>query len=554
MTDSPWRLQILGAFELQQRGAAVEEFGSRLDEQLLAYVTLKAPASASREAIAGDLWPEADLVTSRKNLSFNLFQLKRRLAEHQIQEPIQDVRHSLRLSPSIEVDAFGFTQALAASTSTSSATDRVMLLDRAISMYGNGLLPDVNVSWLTPHQMQFSRLYQDAVRALADLTQKEGPLRNLMEHMPSTAWQGKPPEKPLQAQAPIILPAPPGDLRAFVKDAGEGLLGPDQQEWVARIGQLYPHIEKAYRNAIEHGRFDEAVQLVLPIWRFWHLKGSFSQGSTVFESLLTTGYYPSSSKVQAELLHAAGTLEVFGGELVVGRARLEDALALWREIGDTPDLLKTLINVGISQARFGRLEEAHETYLQCIAIAESLNDTSLLLMILFNAALCEMRRGNEPGARSYLEKRLTLLKGETSQGRELANTLAHLASVDLMVDDFSAASEHTADAQARFTTLQDLAGMVLCQQLLGRIAYRRGEVPDAIRLLRECVTTARSLGRTWELGTALGYLAICLEAAGETFEAASTMWNATSLLRTGGDAGAIERFAAELAQLKAGGG
>lgn len=567
VTQSLWQLRLLDTFELQRDGSSVDVFGSRREEQLLAYLSVRSPTPVGRDIAAADLWPESDGPTARKNLSFNLFVLKNRLAKVGADELIQERRKTLRLAPALEIDAIAFAEYLAAAVATSSVAERVILLERATALYGGGLLPGMNAPWLAPHQARFESLFNQTLELLASSVQADKTLHSLILDIPSTAWQtagrvfAPAPAQPLpQPAEEVATTATPKavdwtELGAFAAAAEVGLgKSEEKAKWLEDIGRQEGEIEAALRSAFEDQNFAGALGVAVGLWRYWYFKGTAGTGQRWLERLLAAPYTPS-PRERAQALHAMGTLSYYAGKRHAARKALEEAVVLWSELDDAAELLRSLTNLGIALFGIGDLDAAAAAYAQGLALAESLEKTNALDTILGDAALCEIRRLDAPAARGLLLRRLALLGGEeASQDGRLASTYAHLATVELMEDRFAEAQAQARKAARIYQVVGDARGQALAERLLGRVAYQQGQLKSAEEHMGEAARLARTTNSLWELGTSLGYLAVVLEASGRESLAASTMWHAVTLLRAAGDVGAIERFQAEIQNIKQGRG
>ena len=103
--SSIWRLRLLGQFSLDRDGEPIEFFGARKEEELLALLVLGHTLPLPRDELAATIWPGVYLKVARKNLSYNLFVLKKRLAELGAPELILDAgSRALRIAPGISAD------------------------------------------------------------------------------------------------------------------------------------------------------------------------------------------------------------------------------------------------------------------------------------------------------------------------------------------------------------------------------------------------------------------------------------------------------------------
>jgi len=550
---SPWRLRLLGSFTLERGGERVCGFGSRLDEQLLAYLALQAPTAVARRELVALFWPHIPTATALKNLSVTLFAIRKRLQEEGLPaDAIDGGRHSLRLDPLLTVDVQDFLRTLARAARAAHKADRDRALEEAIALFGAGLLPDMRCEWLAAHQGTFQQLYRVAVDLLSSPDRRPQLLAELREALPPIAWQlaGGEPE-------PAAAPVPPDhqatldpQLLAFCVEAGAGLMSPQAQEWTQRLEARLPEIQAASDQALQQGRPDLAAQLIVPLWRYWRIRRIDAAGYVVLHRIIQASPRPT-GEAGARLLHATGTLAAYAGRFEEADALLEAAVGEWRELRDFDGVFRSLANQAINQYLHGDAAKALELYRQSIRLARAMAGDQFMVSLYYDAALAALRAHDGEAARDYLQRRLQLLQDRPQSERLLGDTYAHLAAVDLLEDDLAAARAHVAQARATIDSHGLPADNVLVHQLLGRIAYRGGQLPEAQQHLEAALATARASKQPVLVGTSLGFLAVVLQAQGQSAAAEEMMGDARQVFDLAADAGAMARFQDELTQLRA---
>lgn len=556
---SPWRLRLLGSFSLERGGERVCGFGARLDELLLAYLALQAPTAVARRELVALFWPHILTATALKNLSVTLFAIRKRLREEGLAaEAFEAGRQSLRLDPLLAVDVQDFLRALARAARAAHKADRDRALEEAIDLFGAGLLPGVRADWLTPHQDTFQQLYRVAVDLLSSPDRRPQLLAELREALPPVAWQlaGGEPESAAVSD-PAASTEPPDlqakldpQLLAFCLEASAGLTSPQAQDWLQRLDARLPEIQAASDQALGQGRPDLAAQLIVPLWRYWRLRRSDAAGYAMLHPILQAGPRPS-GEAGARLLHATGTLAAYAGRFEEADALLEAAVGEWRELRDFDGLFKSLANQAINHYLHGDAARALELYRQSIRLARAMAGDQFMVTLYYDAALAALRAHDGEAARDYLQRRLQLLQDRPQSERLLGDTYAHLAAVDLLDDDLAAAQAHVAQARATLDSHGLPADKVLVHQLLGRIAYRGDQLPEAQRHFEAALATARDSKQPVLVGTSLGFLAVVLQAQGQSAAAEEMMGDARQVFDLAADAGAMARFQDELAQLRA---
>lgn len=550
MKSSSWCLNLLGRFELEHAGAVVDRFGSRLEEQLLALLALHVPSAVSRSELAVSLWPHMDEVRARKQISYYLFQLRRRLRDSDLPNCVEDVRGSLRLSQDVAVDALVFLGLLAQAVRSPEEPQQTRLLDAAVAMYGAGLLPQVSAAWLTPHRERLAHLYRIAVEASADRGGRATYVSGLASMLPSVAWQvGEvPTDAPGQASVPVSTAL--GDLLQYTKAAGLGLSTDARSSWLDSLRLRLPQIQDAATKAISEGRLAEAVALLGPIWRYWQVIGTPAAGTALLQPVLDAGYVPV-GEAGARFLHALGTLGAFAGQLTEAQPHLREAIRLWDDLAKSQDGLRSRANLGIAYFQHGDFRKALDVFADCLSLARALGDDDLQIRLYLDAARAAIRCNDAPGARRYLDRRRRLLDANPSvRSLDIAQNWVHSASVSLLEGAYPQALEEALHAQSIFREHQNPDGLVLGAQVLGRIAYWNDRLAEARTYMEEAVTQARLLGSPWLTGLSLGYLATVTQAQGETEAASEILADAEQLLKTIPDSGALARARAEVEQLR----
>ncbi len=545
-----WKLSLLGRFELEHEGSVVGRFGGRLDEQLLAYLALHAPSVVSRSTLAKQIWPQMAEAHARKQVSFNLFQAKKRLSDAGLPDGIEKVRVSLRLRGEVVVDVAVFVELLAQAARTPDVAQQTRLLETAAAMYGSGLLPQMSAPWVTPHRERFEQLYAVATRALGDPEARAGLLASLAPLLPSSAWASA--ERSIaefrDEQAYTLDLGK--DVEEYVQEAGRGLRAKDRAEWLEGLRSSLPQIQDAVTSATSEGRLSQASALLTPIWRYWQMAAIPADGAARLRRLLEAGYRPVGED-GARFLHALGTLEAYAGDGREAELHLEQAIALWGELARPGEVARSRANLGIASFLQGNFQRALEVFTETLSLARALGEEAFQIALYLDAARAATRCGDGSLAREYIERRARLLARQpVASPFDEAQGLVQSASICLLEGDYKAAQKQAAKAQKIFRKLGDADGLALALLVLGRAAYLNKDLAAARREMEDAVRQARLRGSPLSIGRALGYLAVVVAAQGETEEAAEMTADVKQLLGTMPDTGALSRVLAEIEELK----
>ena len=288
----------------------------------------------------------------------------------------------------------------------------------------------------------------------------------------------------------------------------------------------------------------------MPLWRYWRIRRIDAAGYAILHPILQSGRRPTGD-AGARLLHATGTLATFAGRFEEADALLEAAVGEWRELRDFDGLFKSLANQAINQYLYGDAARALELFRQSIRLARAMAGDQFMVSLYYDAALAALRAHEGEAARDYLQCRLRLLQDRPQSERLLGDTYAHMAAVDLLEDDLIAATAHVGQARATLDSHGLPADKVPVHQLLGRISYRGDQLPEAQHHFETALATARDSKQPVLVGTSLGFLAVVLQAQGQSAAAEEMMGDARQVFDLAADAGAMARFQDELTQLRA---
>jgi len=536
-----WVLRMLGDFALQRDGEVVKRFGSRREDELLAYLALDAGVPKRRDAIVETIWPGTDRVLGRKHLSFSLFMLKKQFESVGLVDAIQSIgRSGLILDSRIVVDAQVFRAAVASASGASNASQ---ILEQALSLYAGPLVPTCDSPWLVEHRQQFAGLYELAVGRISERVGAANMHEALFHQVPPSAWN--------RAGAGFAYPAPPiavpgkspdEELLELATEAEEGLAGEESSAWVERIGAQYPRIEEFLARGLASRRPERALAVAGRIWRYWYLTRQLATGTGWLLPLI--GQEALGAKVdQGRAYHALGTLLTIDGQPEAGTAYLERALALWQELDKPTQLLRTLISLGMAYQHRHETRKAADYYDQSIAIARVLNELRQLEAALHNRATLAQAMEEYDIALNLNQERLALLPHDATVKR--ATAITGIACAQHGRGHYDAAARAAEEALALMADLDQPRLRVLCLHVLGGAAYHAEDYEKAAGHYRQAYEEARHTRQLRYVGTSMGYMALAMRRQGDEAAAKSTYEEAMRLIVATGSVGEAERFQRE---------
>jgi predicted ATPase/class 3 adenylate cyclase/DNA-binding CsgD family transcriptional regulator len=233
------------------------------------------------------------------------------------------------------------------------------------------------------------------------------------------------------------------------------LSGADEQGWgwYARLEQDHENLQAALHWLLERKEAELALRLCSALWLFWLIQGHLSEGCAFLEQTLAASAEVAKAE-RAEALNGLGLLLVNKGDNEQAERRLEESLALYRELGDT-------VNTGWP---------------------------------LHNLGLATMSRGEYTRARLLLEESLALFS-EIGARDGRAFSLCHLAQVYSEQGEYMKARASAEESLALFRELEDTVGICEALLILARVLFDpQGNTAASEALMNECLTLASKVG------------------------------------------------------------
>jgi non-specific serine/threonine protein kinase len=263
--------------------------------------------------------------------------------------------------------------------------------------------------------------------------------------------------------------------------------GAEAARWLAQLDDEHDNMRAALRWTAETGAAELELRLAIALQPFWRLRGHAAEGCRWLQAALERDGVP--PPLRARALSAAGVLIDHRGDHEAGRRLLEQARALFAELGDDGRLARVTAELGGISALLGEYDEA---------------------VVLFGETIPVFR--------------------ERGDQRALLVTLANLASVVDLQGDHERAGELAAEALAlaREHGSGDQTGILLHN--VARSAMARGRYDDAAARLAESIAIGVELGFRELIANCLAACAELAAAGGDRERAAVLLGAADALL------------------------
>ena len=256
------------------------------------------------------------------------------------------------------------------------------------------------------------------------------------------------------------------------------------------------------------------LRLANSLGHYWIQRGRRAEGYERLMRLLALEEASSESGLRVWALCWAGDLAVGAHPEEENRYHME-GLALARELGITPAVLRGLNALAVQSQQHGEFDLAEAYHEEAIQIARDAGGSVAILGgMLSNYADLAMARGDYDLAQRLHEETSQLFLKEGDH-IALAWSLNHQADVARARRDFDAARRLYEESLEKFRGLQERTGIAVSLYDLAALAADVGDCGEAEKLNGEALALYRDLGHRGDLPRVLEALARCALETGD---------------------------------------
>ena len=317
---------------------------------------------------------------------------------------------------------------------------------------------------------------------------------------------------------------------AFAERGDRALRGPEQDIWLKQFEAEHHNLRGALHWFVEHGASEGALRLSSALSWFWYLRGYLREGCEWLERVLALPGAAGRTRYRAQALYSVGGLARFLGDFTLARSRLEESLALWRELGDRQGCAYALARLGTVLKLQGDLAVAHRLLEESVALFREEGDTWGLALVLFGLGEVITSEGDLPSAHRWLRESLALWR-EVGDTWGLALALNGLGEVLRCQGDYEQAAKFYDESLALFRHLDNKWRMAYVLHHLGHVARAQGNYEGMATLFEESFVLFRELGHKAGIADSLAGLAAVSGVQGQ-WEVAVQLFAASQALFT----------------------
>jgi hypothetical protein len=267
----------------------------------------------------------------------------------------------------------------------------------------------------------------------------------------------------------------------LVEKAESELRGPDQALWLDRLELEHDNLQAALEwSQTDEGGAEPGLRMAGALYRFWYVRGYLSEGRQWLEAALVRSSGAASS-ARAKVLQGAGAMALNQADPERGGELLDEALALYRGLGDKSGVARTLNTIALGELDKGQAEHAAVHFEEGLGLSREIGAKNLICRLLNNLGELSRLRGDLEGARGRYEELLEINRGVDNQTKAIG--LLNLGLVALSQSDFAAAQSYFREGLATCRKLKDKLSVAGVLEGLAGVRGRQGQPERAAKLL-----------------------------------------------------------------------
>ncbi|MDQ5818999.1 MAG: helix-turn-helix domain-containing protein, partial [Actinomycetota bacterium] len=169
-----------------------------------------------------------------------------------------------------------------------------------------------------------------------------------------------------------------GYFVGFSGTAESALFGPDHAAWLERLEREHDNLRAALGWARETGDVETGLRLAGSLCEFWWTRGHLSEGRQWVEWFLAEDSkgedQQARAPARAKAVYGSGLLAHGQGDNRRAAALHEEALGLYRELGDRAGTTATLVELGSVSVALGDYDRAEELSAEGLALSLTSGD------------------------------------------------------------------------------------------------------------------------------------------------------------------------------------
>jgi predicted ATPase len=274
---------------------------------------------------------------------------------------------------------------------------------------------------------------------------------------------------------------------ALVQRASPQLSGAEQRRWLGVLERDHDNIRVAMDRAVADADAATAIGIGFGMWRYWQKRGHLTEAKARLEAIADQPWSRDDPVLRARLMEALGGVGWWMGDLATLKRGYDEALDIWRSAGDKKEIANALYNHSFGYAVTddpaaadrdgvgrGEIEEALRIY-------REIGDQRGEANVLWGLGNYDYFRGGADQGVPRFREALDIFRRVGDRTME-AWSLHMLGSSNVRVGKVEEGEAEIEEALRLFHGSGDVAGITLAIDDLASVAIAHGDLPRAARL------------------------------------------------------------------------
>jgi predicted ATPase/DNA-binding CsgD family transcriptional regulator len=269
------------------------------------------------------------------------------------------------------------------------------------------------------------------------------------------------------------------------------LYGTRQMDWFERLEGERANLRAALDWALEHD-LEAALQAAAALWDFWVFRAHFSEARAWLDiALARDGNVTPTTRARA--LRTAASLAGWQGDYHRAGVLFQEALRIFRELDDRPNIAITLCGMCRLAVVSGDLEQADIYGSESVALLEAIGDTHWLMAAVGNLGWSALFRGDLERARPLLDEALSIAR-RREDVPSIVSPASGLGFLALLRRDVDTATRLFTESLQTSWQIDDPRFVTVCLNGLHWVATMEGKHRRAARLFGATEALRQAIG------------------------------------------------------------
>ncbi len=269
------------------------------------------------------------------------------------------------------------------------------------------------------------------------------------------------------------------------------LAAAEPRKWLERLERELGNLRVAIQWAVHHHNGEAVVRLCSHLEYFWYEFGNPAEIYQWIDEVLTHDMNLSKEMKATALRFTGYVLMTMQIDYPQAQMFFEEALHLWQELDNQPEIADTLARLGIVALELGDYERSQSLYEECLSISEARGDARGVMWAREWLGVVWIRQGESRKAQDVFEASVKWWRQQGNLGSE-AFALNYLGVAAMYQENYAKARACQEQALALCRTIGDARGASAVLNALGPVALHQGNPAEAYAFL------SQSLSLRWE--------------------------------------------------------